>query len=471
MQDSPTTYGRMGPQARSCGPVFLLLAGIATMHAAERGSPLLYRKIAVPEPLLASAQYKGQTLRYGGDLRIGDLTGDGQADLLVFRSVEAKGMKPCFLGAFTIDGTVLWTAGRGGGQPLRPGPVAIHDIDGDGAAEVLCFFIDRTRAAHPDSMENVVVQIRHGATGKVKTQAAPPELRACRGKGANWCHHRLLIANFRGTPTPRDFVVKLGDTLLAFDQHLHVLWSYRIQWNEYSRCAAYIPSVGDIDGDGRDEVNGGYFVLDHDGRPRWEKPLGRHMDSVAITPWDGGRMRAICSGFGHVVDADGNVVLKLGEEAVPHGQEVRVADFAPDLLGPEMLIRYAGHTPKVMLVDNAGRIVKRFELNHSPNETGMEAVHWHGPQGPALLYNGGMLWKGTGEPLPRLPDLPPLVGHPKMGWYHCIPANVCGDTREELLLYNPWDRFVLIYTPAPLDEAAYRGYRPTPRQYNARLMD
>ena len=25
--------------------------------------------------------------------------------------------------------------------------------------------------------------------------------------------------------------------------------------------------------------------------------------------------------------------------------------------------------------------------------------------------------------------------------------------------------------PAPLDDAAYRGYRPGPRQYNARLMD
>ena len=448
----------------------VMLASMATVHAAQRGSPILHRKIPIPAALLASATHEGQTLRYGGDVRLGDLTGDGQADLLVFRSTHG-GMKPCFLGAFTMDGQVLWTAGTRGGQPARPGPVAIHDIDGDGKAEVVCFFIDRARKARPESMANVVIQIRDGATGEVKKQAAPDAFTKCRGKGANWCHHRILIANFRGTPAPRDFVVKLGEMVLAFDQHLRLLWSYRIPWNDYSRCSAYIPSVGDIDGDGRDEVNGGYFVLDHDGTPRWEKQLGRHMDSVAITEWDNGKMRAICSGFGHVMDADGNVVLKLGEEAVPHGQEVRVADFVPDLPGPEMVIRYNGHSPHAMLVSNAGKIVKRFKLNPSPNETGMEAVYWHGPDQPALLHNGGMLWRGTGEPFARMPGLPPPVGPPKMGWYHCIPADLCGDAREEMLLYNPWDRFIYVYTPAPLVDGAYKGYRAGPRQYNARLMD
>jgi len=88
-----------------------------------------------------------------------------------------------------------------------------------------------------------------------------------------------------------------------------------------------------------------------------------------------------------------------------------------------------------------------------------------------LLYNGGMLWRGTGEPFARLPGLPPLVGPAKMGWCHCICADVCGDAREELVLYNPWDRRILIYTPAPLDESAFRGYRPGPRQRTLRLMD
>jgi hypothetical protein len=101
----------------------------------------------------------------------------------------------------------------------------------------------------------------------------------------------------------------------------------------------------------------------------------------------------------------------------------------------------------------------------------METVYWDGHDRQAMLYNGGMLWHGNGTLRAELPGLPPPVGDTKMGWYHCIPANVCGDPREELVLYNPWDRHVWIYTPAPLKENAYRGYQPGPRQYNARLMD
>ena len=32
-------------------------------------------------------------------------------------------------------------------------------------------------------------------------------------------------------------------------------------------------------------------------------------------------------GFGYVLDKKGNIILKLGEKLVPHGQELCVADF------------------------------------------------------------------------------------------------------------------------------------------------
>lgn len=71
----------------------------------------------------------------------------------------------------------------------------------------------------------------------------------------------------------------------------------------------------------------------------------------------------------------------------------------------------------------------------------------------------------------RLPDLPPPRGPSRRGWYHCIPANVRGDEREELVLYNPWDARVWLYTPNPFSAQDFQGCRPTTRQYNARLMD
>ena len=58
-----------------------------------------------------------------------------------------------------------------------------------------------------------------------------------------------------------------------------------------------------------------------------------------------------------------------------------------------------------------------------------------------------------------------------MGWYHAIAANVAGDEREELIVYNPWDCEVRIYTPSPLQDGTSARYTPGPRQYNPRLMD
>jgi len=323
----------------------------------------------------------------------------------------------------------------------------------------------------------VVVQIRDGRTGKVLRQAAPKAITERRRKdpvGANWIHQRLLVANFRGTDSPRDIVVKLGDTYVALDEQLRVLWTYRTNWTRYSQCPAYIPSVGDIDGDGRDELNGGYFVIDHDGKPLWEKKLGDNMDSVAITEWDKGQMRAICSGFGHVMDHRGRTIVGLGKQLVPHGQEVRVADFLADHRGPEMIIRYNGHETDVCVVSSAsGTIVDRFKLNFSPTNVGMESVFWNGPDKPALLYNGGWLWDVKQRRGWQLPDLSPPNGNDfhRMGFHHMIPANLCGDRREELAIWDPTAKDIYIYTPTPFNKSQFTGYRAGPRQYNPRLMD
>lgn len=437
--------------------------------------PKLWRVIELPKEFCTTESMQDRTVSFGGDIRIGDLRNSGQADFLVYRSVDNAhdegGMKPCFLGAFTVDGESLWSSGKGGTQPARPGPVSVHDLDGDGRTEVICFFHREQIDATATSMANVVIQIRDGTTGCVKKEAAPARFRLCRGEGANWVHQRILIANFRGLPSPQDFVVKLGVHLLAFDSNLDILWEYESPWSEYGHCPAYIPAIGDIDGDGKDEVNGGYFLLDHDGRPLWEHDLAPHMDSVAIAPWDDGNMRAVCSGHGHVLDECGNVIAALGSDRVPHGQEVRVGRFRVGDVEPQMILRRNGHSTGVLVTDVAGETLSEFDLNSSPNNTGMEVVHWHGEDAPALLCNGGMLWdplRGAGIPFPKLPPPEPIG---RMAWYHCIPANVCGDAREEAILYNPWTTKIYIYTQHNSDRTEFTGFKAGPRQYNPRLMD
>lgn len=489
----------MAPAAppRPLAALLILAAALCLRCAAPAPSsePQLYRRLPIPQAFLATED--GHT--FGGDIRIGDLNGDGRCDFLVYRCDDrgpastpaAGGYKPSFLGAFDLDGEILWQAGGGGTHPVRPMSVIVHDLDGDGAAEVICFWHapSADNDADWESLGDVVIQVRDGRTGKILRQSAPPEITQRRRREppvkpgekprsnpstANWVHQRLLAANFRGLDRPRDFVVKLGDTHVAFTDELEVLWTHQTDWIEYGHCPSYIPAVGDIDGDGRDEVNSGYFLLDDDGTPLWEQRHGDNMDSVAITAWDQGRVRAICSGFGQARSADGTPVVSLGAEAVPHGQEVRVADFLGDLDGPEMAIRYNGHTPEVLVASSSdGSIVKRFEINDSPNNTGMEAVAWNGPGRPSLLYNGGWLWALEtldGKPLPDLPTPNGMAVH-RMGFYHAIPADIAGDQREEIVLWDPTASSVFIYSAGPVDESAYGGYRAGPRQYNPRIMD
>ena len=94
--------------------------------------------------------------------------------------------------------------------------------------------------------------------------------------------------------------------------------------------------------------------------------------------------------------------------SVPHGQEVRVADFHSAHPGTEMALRWSGHNTDIYVVSSAtGDIVNKLQTNFSPTNVGMEAVYWNGPDGPALLYNVGWLWDletGAGAPLPAERD-------------------------------------------------------------------
>ncbi len=437
----------------------------------HKKDPVLYKKIIIPVSLRTTSH----GLEYGGDIRIGDLKNNRQAAFIVYRAAiyqDGAATQPCFLGAFTQEGNVLWTKGSGGFQPNRPGPVAIHDIDADGKTEIITLFAENPERTEPHSMKNISIQILDGETGELKMKASPSELISSTGEGPNWVHQRILIANLSGNKTPQDFIIKLGTKIIAFNHELKVLWTYESNWQEYMNCPAYIPSVGDIDNDGLDEINGGYYILNANGKPVWEKKLGKNMDSVTINFWDHKKKkRAFASGFGYVLDKQGNTILQLGEEAVPHGQELRVADFDENLPGNEMIIRYNGHTEQVMLVGNNGQILIRYKLNSSPNNTGMEVVYWSGTANPALLYNGGMLWKGDGSQSFDLPGLPEEQGDERQGWYHCFPADVAYDRGEEIIVYNPWGHELFIFARQHSYSKKFKGYQAGSRQYNARLMD
>ena len=90
-------------------------------------------------------------------------------------------------------------------SPDRPGPVAIYDIDADGQAEVICFWVD-TDASEVSQwdLSAIHLMILDGATGAVKRTLAPDALRQCNAYAEgelhipNYVHQRLMVANFSG---------------------------------------------------------------------------------------------------------------------------------------------------------------------------------------------------------------------------------------------------------------------------------
>jgi hypothetical protein len=113
--------------------LFLIIVGFNWQNDFQQkttDSPILFKQITVPKKL----RVQNDSLDFGGDIRIGDLTNNNQVDFIVYRGAEGDkqgATKPCFIGAFDMFGNILWQKGKGGIQPYRPGPVAIHDIDND----------------------------------------------------------------------------------------------------------------------------------------------------------------------------------------------------------------------------------------------------------------------------------------------------------------------------------------------------
>ena len=463
-------------------------------------SAVLQGRIRIPPALLSTgiardAKGGNPEYQFGGDVRIADLNGDRCADFVLAKSLG--GMKICYIGAFTWGGRVLWEWGDKSRRvdsgdadakeyratvPARPGPLLAVDIDGDGRTEVVAMVIQEgIRKTSIWDTKDMQLVILDGASGKAKRTGAPESLlnadaRIANGRieVSNYVHQRLLAADFRGSGGSRDFVVKIGNTILACDGQLRPLWTYRNKFAEYPKHSAYIPAVGDMDGDGRDEVLGGNFALDHDGRPLWEKMMAPNNDSVAIVDWDGdlrNGLEGVLSGYGQVVRASGEVILKLGEKLAPHGQEVRCGRFRDDMPGAQMALRWNGHEPDILIAGREGEVSSRFKVDRSPLNVGMETVRWYGPDRPDLLCAPPALWDGWGRRVLVLPDMPKPSGRARDAWFHCIPADLEGDGRESVVLFDPCMDEMSVYGARPLKQTPPKGYRHTARQYNARIMD
>jgi hypothetical protein len=398
----------------------------ADLEAARAGypAPVLWRTIETPG------------YGTGRHIRFGDLDGDGGLELVLAQYTEVlNGGDFPFLSCLTaidLDGRLLWQWGepnRAHGIIPADLPVQIHDLDGDGAAEVVC-------------CRNFEITVLDGRTGELKYSAPTPEP----GKMATWLPEddlfripgdSICFADLRGLGARRDLLVKdRYSNVWAYDDRLNRLWHFHGN-------TGHFPAVADLDGDGRDEVMIGYTLVDHDGTVLWRIDVADHQDAIAIAPLDPStdepRIALACGEGGTVVcDTHGKIIWR---DHTGHVQRLTVARVREDVPGLQVVTKtFWGNPDIICLYDARGRMLESIEL--AGGGAVLSPVNWRGDGTELLLTSGslrlGGLLDGRLRPVVMFPD----DGHPTL----CAEAlDITGDPRDEIVLWD-LDR-IWIYTP------------------------
>ncbi len=282
-------HARFGPHTVECSPEEFARVG-------DPGKKELFARLREPG-MKVERTVPLHGLLSGENFVLSDINGDGKPELIVAQSSKKIAASLSLtrltcLTALDLDGKVIWQAGvpdpdSASSEEIVPAfdgalPFRVHDLFGDGHPVVVCVF-------------GYDLQIRDAKTGRVMMSASTPDTRGVTDEfkavtsnfGAPWGDETLnmnvasiAFCDTQGNGGRREILIKDDYHNLAVldtmsDPILHALFRHRGNTGGE-------PWVGDIDGDGKDEIFCGYSLLDDDGRVMCALPIGGRARSVCV---------------------------------------------------------------------------------------------------------------------------------------------------------------------------------------------
>ncbi len=316
--------------------------GLYVLPSKQRTSKLPYISIPLTETS-SVCSIEGKDYHYqANDVSVGDLDGDGQMEIIVKRLLSygesdgtGSGESPLevrhtvLYEAYKLDGTMLWRVCSGPNIILgNSSSFAVADFDGDGRAEMAIktgegtIFGDgveigdtdgdgktdyRTKGANYIGSGPEFFSIIDGQTGKELARADFIK----RGKSEDWgdnyfkrahslrvgvgCFDGVLPSVILGRGVYAKSVIEAWDYR---DGKLTRRWHFNtddklkgkdgLAYSKYAAQGNHSLSVGDVDGDGFDEVVYGAMTVDHDGVGLYSSCLG-HGDALHLGKFDPSR--------------------------------------------------------------------------------------------------------------------------------------------------------------------------------------
>ncbi|MDQ3812408.1 MAG: rhamnogalacturonan lyase [Armatimonadota bacterium] len=268
------------------------------------------------------------------DASVADLDGGGEYEIILHQTGRGHDNShngetdPPILQAYKLDGRLLWTINLG--KNIREGAhytqFMVYDLDGDGKAEMVCKTADGTvdgqgnvigdpKANYVDKGGRILagpefLTVFDGVTGRAlaTTSYIPPrhptnplhptgdELKAVWGDGyGNRCDRFLACVAYLDGVRPSVVMCRgyyTRTVLAAWNWRrgkLKNIWTFDTRSSRRLKAFAgqgnHNLSVGDVDGDGKDEIVYGGMAVDHNGRGLYSTGIG-HGDAMHLSDLD-----------------------------------------------------------------------------------------------------------------------------------------------------------------------------------------